>query len=208
MPGIPGGSIGGSEKSKDLKRAYSDFLRYIGKYKCGLIAAAILSVMGAVLNLIGPNKLSEITNLITDGLVSSIDFSAVTDIAFLLVFLYSFGFLFNYIQGYIMATLSQRITQDMRRDISRKINRLPLAFFDSATTGDVLSRVTNDVDTVGQTMNQSFSTLISSLAMLFGSMIMMFLTNWIMAAAGIAAALTGFMIMMAVIGKSQKYFTM
>ena len=193
-------------KSKNLKKAYTDFIQYIGKFKCSLLAAVILSIAGAILNLIGPNKLSDITNLITEGLTSSIDIPAVVQIAALLAFLYVLGFVLNYIQGYIMATITQKITQNMRRDISYKINRLPLKYFDSNSTGDTLSRVTNDVDTVGQTMNQSFSTLVSSLALLFGSMLMMFLTNWIMALAGIAAALIGFLIMLLVISKSQKYF--
>lgn len=204
---MPGMGMGGTEKSKNMKKAYADFLMYIGAYKWKLTTAVILSLIGAVLNLIGPNKLSEITNLITDGLSSSMNISAIVNIATLLAVLYSIGFLCNYIQGYIMATLSQNITRNMRRDISEKINRLPLRYFDSTSTGDVLSRVTNDVDAVGQTMNQSFSTLVSAVATLFGSMIMMFVTNWIMAFSGIAAALIGFAIMMAVIGKSQKYYS-
>lgn len=105
-----------------------------------------------------------------------------------------------------MATVSQRITQNMRRDILAKINKLPLKYFDSHSTGDVLSRVTNDVDTVGQTMNQSFSTLVSSVSLLIGSVLMMFLTNWIMAVTGIAAALIGFVGILFIISKSQKYF--
>ena len=204
---MPGGRTGGTEKSKDMKKAYTDLFRYIGKYKWNLTIAVVLSLIGAVLNLIGPNKLSEITNLITNGLTSSIDLSAIVNIATLLVVLYCTGFVCNYVQGYIMATLSQNITRNMRKDISEKINRLPLSYFDSTTTGDVLSRVTNDVDTVGQTMNQSFSTLVSSVATLVGSMIMMFITNWMMAISGIVTALIGFAIMMAVIGKSQKYFS-
>ena len=204
---MPGGGTGGTEKSKDMKKAYTDLFCYIGKYKWNLTIAVVLSLIGAVLNLIGPNKLSEITNLITNGLTSSIDLSAIVNIATLLVVLYCTGFVCNYVQGYIMATLSQNITRNMRKDISEKINRLPLSYFDSTTTGDVLSRVTNDVDTVGQTMNQSFSTLVSSVATLVGSMIMMFITNWMMAFSGIVTALIGFAIMMAVIGKSQKYFS-
>lgn len=158
------------------------------------------------MNLIGPNKLSEVTDLITEGLSGSIQLSAVVQIASLLAFLYAFGFLLNYAQGFIMATVSQRITQNMRRDISTKINKLPLRYFDSHSTGDVLSRVTNDVDTVGQTMNQSFSTLVSSLSLLIDSVLMMFLTNWIMAVTGIVAALIGFSGILFIISKSQKYF--
>ncbi|EET59836.1 ABC transporter, ATP-binding protein [Marvinbryantia formatexigens DSM 14469] len=204
-PGIPGG-MGTGEKSKNLKKAYADFIHYLGRYKWSILAAAIFSVAGAILNLIGPNKLSEVTDLITEGLSGSIQLSAVVQIASLLAVLYAFGFLLNYAQGFIMATVSQRITQNMRRDISTKINKLPLRYFDSHSTGDVLSRVTNDVDTVGQTMNQSFSTLVSSLSLLIGSVLMMFLTNWIMAVTGIIAALIGFSGILFIISKSQKYF--
>lgn len=189
-----------------MKKAYADFIHYLGRYKWSILAAAIFSVVGAILNLIGPNKLSEVTDLITEGLSGSIQLSAVVQIASLLAFLYAFGFLLNYAQGFIMATVSQRITQNMRRDISTKINKLPLRYFDSHSTGDVLSRVTNDVDTVGQTMNQSFSTLVSSLSLLIGSVLMMFLTNWIMAVTGIVAALIGFSGILFIISKSQKYF--
>lgn len=204
-PGIPGG-MGTGEKSKNLKKAYGDFIRYLGRYKWNILTAAIFSVIGSVLNLIGPNKLSEVTDLITEGLSGSIQLSAVVQIASLLAVLYVFGFLLNYAQGFIMATVSQRITQNMRRDISAKINKMPLKYFDSHSTGDVLSRVTNDVDTVGQTMNQSFSTLVSSVSLLIGSVLMMFLTNWVMAVTGIAATLIGFAGILFIISKSQKYF--
>lgn len=204
-PGVPGG-MGTGEKSKNLKKAYTDFIYYLGKYKWSILAAAIFSIIGSILNLIGPNKLSEVTDLITEGLSGSIQLSAVVQIASLLAVLYVLGFLLNYVQGFIMATVSQRVTQNMRRSISAKINKLPLKYFDSHSTGDVLIRVTNDVDTVGQTMNQSFSTLVSSVSLLIGSVLMMFLTNWIMAVTGIAATLIGFAGILFIISKSQKYF--
>lgn len=200
------GSMGSGEKSKNLKKTYADFIHYLGRYKWSILIAAVFSVIGSILNLIGPDKLSDMTDLITEGLSSSIYISAVVQIASLLAFLYAVGFVLNYVQGFIMATVSQRITQNMRRDISAKINRLPLRYFDSAATGDVLSRVTNDADTVGQTMNQSFSTLVSSVSLLIGSVLMMLLTNWIMAVTGIAAALIGFAAILFIISKSQKYF--
>ena len=200
------GPAGTGEKSRDLKKAYRNFFRYLGNFKWSFSLAAILSVAGAILNLIGPNKLSEVTNLITAGLASSIDLPRVVRIAALLAFLYVLGYGFNCVQGFVMATISQRITQNMRRDISVKIDRLPLKYFDTTSTGDVLSRVTNDVDAVGQSMNQSFSTLVSSFALLLGSTVMMLMTNRIMALAGIIAALLGFAVMMLVIARSQKYY--
>lgn len=195
------------EKSENIKGAYANFFKYIGNFKWMIILASILAVCGAVLNLVGPGQLSKVTNLITNGLTGSIDLVSISHIASILVILYALGFILNYIQGFIMATVSQRITQNMRRDICSKINRLPLRYFDSTPTGDILSRVTNDVDTVGQMMNQSFSTMVSSLALLGGSMVMMFMTNWIMALAGIAAALIGIFCMVIVVSKSQGYFT-
>lgn len=199
-------AAGAGEKSKDLKKAYRNFFRYLGKFKWSFYLATVLSVAGSVLNLIGPNKLSEVTNLITEGLSSRISLSKITCIAALLAFLYLMGYGFNCIQGFIMATISQRITQNMRRDISVKIDRLPLKYFDAASAGDVLSRVTNDVDTVGQSLNQSFSALVSSLALLLGSTVMMLMTNWLMALTGIFAALLGFAVMMLVIFHSQIYY--
>lgn len=204
----PGMSMGGAEKSKNFKKAFARFFQYISRYKVSIILAGVLSIAGALLNLIGPSWLSKMTNLITEGLSGTIDLAAISRIGLLLGLMYVLGFVFNYIQGWIMAGVSQKVTYDMREDISQKLSRLPLKFFDSTTTGDILSRSANDVDTVGQTMNQSLSSLISSAAMFLGSAILMFATNWIMAAAGIISALAGFIIMMAIIGKSQKYFTM
>lgn len=202
----PGGEAGAIEKPKDLSKAIKQLFAYLGKYKNMVILASVLAIAGAVLNLIGPNKLSEITNLITVGLSGTMDVNAIARIGTILAVLYLLGFIFNYLQGYIMASVTQYITRNMRHDISVKINRLPLRYFDSTSTGDILSRVTNDVDTVSQSMNQSVSSLVSSVAMLLGSVLMMFLTNWIMAVAGVAAALIGFAIMLKVIAKSQVYY--
>ena len=187
----PGG-MGTGERSKDLKKAFGDFFRYIGRYRAALLAAVLLSLAGAVLTLIGPGRLGEVTNLIQEGLSGAMDLPAIVRIASLLAVLYGLSFVVNYIQGFLMATVTQRITQSMRRDISRKINRLPLRYFDTHATGDTLSRVTNDVDTVGQSMNQYFSTLIFSLALLLGAAFMMLITNWVMALCGIAAASMNF----------------
>ena len=200
------GSMGTGERSKDLKKAFGDFFRYIGRYKAPLMAAVLLSLAGAVLTLIGPGWLGEVTNLIQEGLSEVMDLPAVVRIASMLAVLYGLAFVVNYVQGFLMATVTQRITQSMRRDISKKINRLPLRYFDTHATGDTLSRVTNDVDTVGQSMNQCFSTIVSSIALLVGAALMMLITNWVMALGGIAAALLGFWIVTRIISKSQAYF--
>lgn len=205
-PGGPGNRMNVVEHSKDIKKAYRNFFSYMGSHKWSMAVAGILSLAGSVLNLIGPSKLSDMTNLITKGLAGSVDIPTILKICITLAVLYSMGLLFNYFQGFIMATVSQKITKNMRTDISEKIKRLPLKYFDTNSTGDVLSRVTNDVDTVERSMNMSFSTLVSSVAMLIGSLAMMLLTNVIMAVSGVVSALIGFFLMITIIKKSQVYF--
>ena len=124
----------------------------------------------------------------------------------LLVVIYGAGLLCSYVQGLLMATVTQKNSRDLRTAISEKINVLPLKYFDSHSVGDVLSRITNDVDTIGQTLNQSVSTLVTATVMLVGCVVMMFVTDWIMAFTAIGASLIGFVFMFLIMGKSQKYF--
>ena len=182
------------------------FLKYIGKFRAWIIVSVILSLVAAILNLIGPNALSKVTDLITEGLTGEMNTYWIGRICILLAALYGLGWVVNYIEGFIMATVSQQITQSMRTDISRKIDRLPLKYFDTHKTGDTLSLVTNDVDTVGQMLNQSLSTIVLNIALLVGAAIMMFITNWKMALLGILAAVIGFALALFIISKSQKYF--
>ena len=196
------------KKSVNLKKSFSDFFFYIGKHKVALFVSVALSVIGSALTLIGPGKVGDMTNLIQDGLTGTMDITAITKIAVLMAVLYLLGFVVNYVQGFLMATVTQRVTQGMRRDISEKIDRMPLKYFDSHTIGDTLSRVTNDVDTVGQTMNQCFSTMIFYIALLIGATLLMLHTNWLMALCGIAASLAGFAVVVMLISKSQKYFVL
>ncbi|MEH7251511.1 ABC transporter ATP-binding protein [Neobacillus niacini] len=205
--GHPGGPMGNpGAKAKDFKKTIKQLVSYCKVYLPIIIIALVLAMAGAIFNIIGPEMLSEITDLITAGLMTSIDLDAVVNVASILAFLYGLGFLFNYIQGFIMATVTQRVSKNLRTDISKKINRLPLKYFDSTSTGDVLSRVTNDVDLIGQTMNQSLGTLVSAITMFVGSLIMMFYTNWIMAISAIVSTILGFALMTVIISKSQKYF--
>lgn len=182
------------------------FGSYLAKYKIALVFAVIGAIGGAIMNTIGPSKLSDITDLIQDGFRGSMNLSKIGNIAKWLIIIYALGLVLNAVQAYLLADTTQRLTRDMRNDISEKINKLPLRYFDSHTTGDTLSRVTNDVDTVGQSMNQSVSSLLSSIATLICTVIAMFATNWIMAISGIAASLLGFALTAIIIGKSQKYF--
>ncbi|MEH7013008.1 ABC transporter ATP-binding protein [Neobacillus niacini] len=203
----PFGKGGRGEKPKDFKNTMRQLISYCKVYLPIIIIALILAMAGAVFNIIGPDLLSDITDLITEGMMTSIDLDAVVNIVTLLAFLYGLGFIFNYVQGFIMATVTQRVSKNLRTDLSTKINRLPLKYFDSTSTGDVLSRVTNDVDMIGQTMNQSLSTLVPAITMFLGSLIMMFYTNWIMAIAAILSTIVGFGLMTFIISKSQRYFT-
>lgn len=139
---------------------------------------------------------------------AKVDIEKIFKICITLVILYIVAYFANFFQGFIMATVNQKVSQDMRGAISKKINRIPLKYYDTTSYGDILSRITNDVDTIGQTLNNSISTLIGAGALFIGSLIMMFVTNWLMALSGIVATLIGFILMNVIIKKSQKYFIM
>lgn len=196
------------DKAKNLKKSFADLYNYSKALKPLMIGALLLSVIGAILSLIGPNKLSDITNLIAEGLMNGINLTKVKEISIFLIFLYSLSFIFNYLQGFIMATVTQKFSKKLRSEIIVKINKLPLKYFDNTTFGDILSRVTNDVDTISQNLNQSLGTLASSVTLFLGSAIMMFYTNYIMAITAIVSSLVGFSLMAVILTKSQKYFIM
>ncbi|MCD8126327.1 MAG: ABC transporter ATP-binding protein/permease [Clostridiales bacterium] len=205
-PGGPGGPSGPAEKAEDNGRAIRDLLRYCRAYLPAILVSLVLGAVSAVFSLIGPGKLSEITDLITEGLSGAIDLDVIVSICMVLVVLYALSWVFGYLQSFIMETVTQRISKSLRSDISRKINRLPLKYFDTHSTGDVLSRVTNDVDTIGQTLNNSVGTLISSVTLFFGALIMMYITNAAMATSAVLASLIGFAAMMLIMSRSQQYF--
>ncbi len=204
----PGLGMMPGEKAKDFKKAVKDLYNYIKKYMPAIITAIIFSATGTVLNVIGPEKMKEITTLITEGVMTGIDKEAVFKIALTLAIMYGAGAILNLLQGIIMADVTQKTSKSLRSDISKKINRLPLSYFDKTSIGDILSRITNDVDTIGQTMNQSLASLVGAITMFFGSLLMMFITNWIMTVVGILSSIIGFVFMMIIMGKSQKYFAM
>ena len=182
-------------------------LGYLRPHRWNVLASVLMALGGSVLTLIGPGRLSEITDLITAGLASRVDLDAVRRQVVLLAALYAGGFALTYAQGFLMAGAVQSVIRSVRSDIARKINRLPLSYLDSRSTGDVLSRVTNDVDTMGQSMNQSLSSLVASGTLFLGSGIMMLVTNWIMGLAGISTALLGMAVMARLAGRSQHYFS-
>lgn len=204
------------EKPKDFSATMKKLLAYCKKYISAILIALVAAVGGTILQIVGPDRLKALTNEIMNGLPSlvngepvlgAIDMNAISTIALALAALYAFSFLLNLLQSQIMAVVTQRISKRMRTDISQKINRLPLKYFDATSYGDVLSHVTNDVDAIGQTLNQSLGTLITAITMLLGSLVMMLYNSWILALTAIGASLIGFVLMMVIMKHSQKYFS-
>ncbi|WP_285399908.1 ABC transporter ATP-binding protein [Lysinibacillus sp. fls2-241-R2A-57] len=206
-PGSSGHMVAPGEKPKNFKKPWGKLIAYCKPYLPAIIFALVLAVVGTIFTIIGPDKLSEITDLITEGITGEIDIAAIGKIGLLLAILYGLSFIFNYIQAFIMATITQRVSKSLRTDISKKIDKLPLKYFDSTTYGDVLSRVTNDVDMIGQSLNQSIGSLVTAVVMFFGSLIMMFSINVTMTLSAVAATFVGFVLMTFIISKSRKYFT-
>ena len=215
-PGFRGSGLGQTvEKPKNFKETLGKLIVYCKQYMPVVMLALALAGIGTVFQIVGPDRLGAMTNEIMKGLpaltggqaiVGAIDLNVVSRIAFLLVGLYTASLLLNVLQGYMMATVTQKISQKMRTGISQKINRLPLSYFDRVSQGDILSRVTNDVDTIGQTMNQSIGSLVTSATMFIGSAVMMFYNSWILALVAFGASMIGFFSMGLVMRKSQKYF--
>ena len=261
-----GPNRGVPEKSRDFKGSIIRLFNSLNNWRYLLIFSLVLAMISAILALIAPNKLSNLTDTITLGIQPNISESIIDDImmddsisnedknefkklldlaknpdekdvnniftkfenlpesikeivkpkinmakvkfiAIFLACLYVISALFNYIQSLIMTTVSNKYAKKLRSNISKKINKLPLKYFDTHETGDILSRITNDVDSIAHNMNHSLSSLVSSITIFIGSILMMFITNWIMAITAILASLIGFSLMGRILGKSQKYFT-
>ena len=204
----PGGPGRKGEKAKDLTGTWKKLFGYCNKYTKWIIVALACSVIGTILTLIGPDKLSEMTDCITAGLVpgSAIDMDQIFTIGMTLVAMYVASYVLSTVQGVLMATVTQRTTKQFRSDISTKINRLPMWYYNKTSTGDVLSRVTNDVDTIGQSLNQSLGNLVHAIVLFAGSLFMMLKTDGIMTVTAVAASLLGFVFMFLIMGRSQKYF--
>ena len=204
------------EKPQDFGGVMKKLMRFCKRYIPVIIIALILGAAGTVCQIIGPDKLKDMTNEITKGLpamvqgkpvLHAIDFDAVNRIAWLLVALYVGYAVLCYVQSWLMANVTQRTAQQLREAISVKINKLPLKYFDKVSYGDVLSRITNDVDAIGQTLGQSLGSLITSITLFFGALIMMFYNNVIMTLCAIGSALLGLIIMGVIMKVSQKYFS-
>ena len=195
------------DKKKKTEKNLGKLIVYCKSYMPIIIIALTSAVIATILSLLGPDKLSEMTDTITNGILTSIDMEKITSIGLILVIIYGASVILNLTQGYIMATVTQRITKNLRKDISKKINKLPMWYYNNNTTGDLLSRVTNDVDTIGQALNQSTGTLISAICLFLGSLVMMLKTNFIMAITAVMSTIIGFALMSVIMKKSQKYFT-
>lgn len=204
---VPGMGRRPAEKSKDFKGTWMKIIRYCKRYLAVIIVALICAVAGTILTILGPDKLSDLTKVITEGIATGIDMERVKSIGLTLVVFYVGSAILSFGQQFIMATVTQNVTKQLRSDISGKINRLPMAYYNKTSTGDVLSRVTNDVDMISQSMNQSIGNLVSAVALFFGSLIMMFKTNVIMTLTAVIATMIGFGLMSLITSHSQKYFS-
>ena len=251
------------DKANDFRGAMKKLIHYLNKFHTLIIIAFVLAAVSSILSIIAPDHLSNLTDIISDGLTPNIsettineimssdtisfedkqefmsimsgisedsssneifaaidtmpesvqeivepkmDFTAIKNIALFLAIIYIASAIFSFFGHYIMATVYNNFAKDLRSKIITKINKLPLRYFDRNSTGDILSRITNDVDTVAQTMSQSIGSLVGAITLLIGSVIMMFVTNWIMAICAIVSSLLGFSIMAIILKKSQKYF--
>ena len=207
---------GAVEKPQDFGGVMKKLVHFCRHYIPAIIVALVLGAIGTVCQIVGPDKLKDMTNEIAKGLpalvngkpvLGAIDMDAVTHIAWLLVALYVGYAVLCYVQSWMMANVTQRTAQELREAISVKINKLPLKYFDKVSYGDLLSRITNDVDAIGQTLGQSVGSLITSVTLFVGALIMMFYNNVIMTVCAIASSLVGLLIMGAIMKVSQKYFS-
>ena len=211
-PGGPGGRMMPGEKAKDFKGTLSKLLAYIGRYKIGILFVILFAIGSTVFNIFGPKILGKATTEIFNGLIgklsggSGIDFGKIGQILLFLLGMYVLSALFNFIQGLIMTGIIQKICYRFRDDISKKINRMPMKYFESRTVGEVLSRITNDVDTLGQGLNQSVTQLVSSVATLIGVLIMMLSISPMMTLIALVILPISAILIGLVIKHSQKYF--
>lgn len=200
------------EKGKDFKGSTLRLLSYMGKFKFALIGVLLFAVGSTLFNVVGPKILGQATTELFSGLVAkvqgtgSINFGKIGTILLLLLGLYLLSALFSFIQGWIMTGVTQRLCYRLRRDISEKIHRMPMKYFESKTVGEVLSRITNDIDTLGQSLNQSVTQLITSVTTIIGVIIMMLSINTIMTGVTIVILPVSMVLVMIVVKHSQKYF--
>lgn len=195
-----------ASKPKDFKKAIINLFGYCKDYYRLIIFAIVLSIISSIFSIIGPGKVRDIINEITIGLTSTINMEVIKDITLFLAVMYILGAIFHYVEAYLMAIMTNKLSKNLRNKISVKINKIPLKYFDSTSYGDILSRVTNDVDTISRTLSESVSDLVSSIVLFIGVVLVMFITNPVMAITGILASLIGFSLLAFILAKSQKYY--
>lgn len=213
-PGGPGPRMAmPGEKAKDFKGSFAKLMQYVGKYKIAIVIVIVFAVASTIFTIVGPALMGQATTLLYDGVMNmlkgegtGIDFEAIGKILLTLIILYGLSSAFGYIQGFVMATISARVSYRMRKEISEKINRLPVSYFDRVSYGDVLSRVTNDVDTLSQTLNQSLSQAVTSVTMIIGVVIMMFTINVTLTFVVLCIVPVSLVLVFFVVKRSQKYF--
>ena len=193
-------------KPKNLKKVITTLLGYCRKERWSLAAAILLAIASAILLIIGPSKIQEITDYIFAGLSSSIDLAAITQVGVILLIIFLNSAICDFIQHYMMATIAQKISWRMRRDIDQKINRLPLKYFSKNSYGDVMSRITNDVDSVGQGLSDNVAETVAAATQVLGCLVMMIITDLPLASVTIVTTVFGLFIMLKILKRSQKYF--
>ena len=195
-----------TETPHNFGESWKKMIAYSKPQMPAVVIAMTCAVIGTIISLIGPRQIQKITDLITQGITSAVDIERVSSICIFLMILYGVSWVMNFTQHFIMATVSQTVSRRLRTDITEKTNRMPLSYFDSHPFGDILSRITNDIDTIGMTLNLSIAQFITSIALFFGSALMMFITNYILALTAIAASVIGFIMMSIIMKKSQLHF--
>lgn len=197
-------------KKKDANQPslMANILTYAREYKWPFVAAVVLAMIGSISSIIGPDRLGDMTDKITEGLMSpdGIDLEGISQIAMTLVVIYVLGAIFTYIQTFLMATIIQNFSKKLRKNVSDKIDRLTLRYFDSHSHGDTLSRVTNDLDLVGQSLNQTMPSFIPSVTLLLGTLVMMFYNNVMLTLVALVSVVIGFVGIVLILGRSQGYF--
>lgn len=194
------------EKPKNFKKTWGQLIEYSRRYVPATVIAIVFAVFATIISLVGPKIIERITNIIFEGIVMGIDLEAVTNLCVIMAALYGISWALSFMQNFIMATVTQKLSKRLRTDIIEKTNRLPLNYFDTTSYGDVLSRITNDIDTIGMTLNQSIGMLVSNVTLFLGSLLMMFITNYILAFTAIATSILGFILMGIIMKHSQKHF--
>ena len=194
------------DKPKNFKSSILSLFRYLKPWYAAIVISLLLSLASTVLTLIAPDKMADLTNSIAAGLFTGIDMDGIKKAIIAILVIYIAGSLFSCAASYTMITVMQRLAWSMRDSISKKINRMPLKYFDKVSIGDVMSRITNDVDTLSSTLNSSITTLVQGVVQFVGVTVIMFATNALMSLAAIGSSLIGFIFMFAVIKHSRKYF--